>query len=136
LNGLKAIVDDPRQSLETISGLRNPNSPLAPNPLPRMSRQAGPFLSGNQSRVGDPSKRADSECRFLLRTGAKVKIWELEAPGGGPAPLWGGFWAARLVQEWQGWNLRPAVLEFAGRYPSKSSRTSIRLILFGFGVRT
>src|SRR5258708_14668065 len=66
---------------ETMLGLRNPNSPLAPNPLPRMSRQAGPLSFGKSKPRRISVKRADSECSFLLRTGPKVKILE-------PAPGW------------------------------------------------
>jgi hypothetical protein len=42
-----------------------------------MGRQAGHFYRGNQSRVGGPSERADSECRFVWRVRAKVKVAQI-----------------------------------------------------------
>src|SRR5882757_6763801 len=80
LNGLKAIVDDPRLTSDDLRVLRIRTARktvlLRPTLFQGVSRQAGPILSGNQSRVGYPSKRADSECRLVLRTGPKVKISE------------------------------------------------------------
>src|SRR4051794_16309010 len=51
LNGLKAIV---RVRVDLLEFERNPNSPLAPNPHSKVSRQAGSIVRGCQSRAGDP----------------------------------------------------------------------------------
>src|SRR3954463_7573497 len=53
LNGLKAIADDPSRKDE-LKVFRNPNSPVDPALVRRMSRQAGSFVRGFKSRAGYP----------------------------------------------------------------------------------
>src|SRR4051812_39388161 len=73
LNGLKAIVDNPRSSCAgLISEIRTALSRTQPS-IRGQSRQAGSTVREIQSRVGCPSKRADSRCGYLLPAAGKVK---------------------------------------------------------------
>src|SRR5258708_7483800 len=78
---------------ETMLGLRNPNSPLAPNPLPRMSRQAGPFLSGNRSRVGYPSSGPTASAASYCGPGQRSRYWNRHLGGRTNPPPWSTIWA-------------------------------------------
>jgi hypothetical protein len=74
LNGLKAIVCY-RVDLSRIS--RNPNSPLAPNPHSKVSRQAGSIVRGCQSRAGDPKNGPAAGSGYVLWSEGKVKVRRL-----------------------------------------------------------
>src|SRR6202171_3183653 len=82
LNGLKAIVDVIRVRRDDSRVLRNPNSPLAPSPLPKDEPASGlDCFRGIQSRAGYPSKRAGS--RWRLCTAGVAKGQGMREPKGG-----------------------------------------------------
>jgi hypothetical protein len=75
LNGLKAIVYLIRVRRDDSNVLRNPNSPLAPNPLQKDEPASGLDCSGGfQSRAGYPSNGPAAGGGYVLRARPKVKI--------------------------------------------------------------